>query len=333
MGNYVSKLLEVAAAQVGYLEKKSNKNLDSMTGNAGSKNYTKFARDLDKLGFFYNGKKNGYAWCDVFVDWCFVEAFGVDEALKLLRQPKRSYGAGCKYSANYYKKKKQFHTKNPQPGDQIFFWNSKKTSVAHTGIVEDVDATYVYTIEGNTSSSSGVVANGGAVARKKYKLSYSRIYGYGRPDFDDEPIEIIVPEPQPQPQLPEIEKPVQIETTNVVHKVRAGDTLWSLAEKYLGSGKRYKEIMELNGLTSATLRVGRMLKIPAKNPGDAKIIIKKGDKVKLNKGAKTYNGKSLASFVYNRVHKVKEINGDRITITYGGIVVAAVRAKDLKIVN
>lgn len=54
-----------------------------------------------------------------------------------------------------------------------------------------------------------------------------------------------------------------------------------------------------------------------------------GSTVKLNKGAKTYTGGNLASFVYNRKHKVKEIKGDRAVITYLGIVVAAVNIKDL----
>jgi hypothetical protein len=57
--------------------------------------------------------------------------------------------------------------------------------------------------------------------------------------------------------------------------------------------------------------------------------IKVGDTVKLNKGAKTYDGKSLASFVYGRKHKVKEINGNRAVITYLGVTVAAVNVKDL----
>jgi peptidoglycan hydrolase-like protein with peptidoglycan-binding domain len=52
----------------------------------------------------------------------------------------------------------------------------------------DVDKTYVYTIEGNTSSASGVVANGGGVFAKKYRLDYSRIAGYGRPAYDAEPV-------------------------------------------------------------------------------------------------------------------------------------------------
>ena len=32
------------------------------------------------------------------------------------------------------------------------------------------------------------MANGGAVAKKKYALNYSRIYGYGLPKFDKEPV-------------------------------------------------------------------------------------------------------------------------------------------------
>ena len=57
--------------------------------------------------------------------------------------------------------------------------------------------------------------------------------------------------------------------------------------------------------------------------------IKVGSTVKLKKDAKTYTGGKLASFVYSRNHKVKEIKGDRVVITYLGIVIAAVNIKDL----
>lgn len=182
MANTVSKLIQIALAEEGYLEKASNASLDSDTANAGSANYTKYARDLDAIPDFYNGKKNGYSWCDVFVDWCFVKAFGAEAALKLTCQPKKSAGAGCKYSAQYYKNKGQFH-KTPKVGDQIFFASGGDPN--HTGIVYNVDSSKVYTIEGNTSGASGVVANGGGVCRKSYSLNYSRIYGYGRPAYDD----------------------------------------------------------------------------------------------------------------------------------------------------
>lgn len=180
----IDKLIQLALSEEGYLEKKSNSNLDDKTANAGSANYTKYARDLDNMSGFYNGRKNGYAWCDVFVDWCFVQTFGADKAKSLLCQPAYSAGAGCYYSANYYKKKGQFYKSNPRKGDQIFFKNSNG-SESHTGIVTKVDSNYVYTIEGNTSSLPGVISNGGCVRAKKYLLSYGYISGYGRPKYDE----------------------------------------------------------------------------------------------------------------------------------------------------
>ncbi len=108
--------------------------------------------------------------------------------------------------------------------------------------------------------------------------------------------------------------------------VKKGDTLWKIAEKYLGNGAKYTEIKTLNNLKSDTLKVGQILKLPStkKTPS-----IKKGDTVKLNKGAKTYTGGNLASFVYGRKYKVKELNGNRAVITFLGITVAAVNVKDL----
>lgn len=57
--------------------------------------------------------------------------------------------------------------------------------------------------------------------------------------------------------------------------------------------------------------------------------IKVGSTVKVKQGAKTYTGGSLASFVYDRNHKVKEISGDRVVITFNGVVVAAVHKDNL----
>ena len=59
-----------------------------------------------------------------------------------------------------------------------------------------------------------------------------------------------------------------------------------------------------------------------------------GDKVKVNYGAKTYNGGSLALFVYTNVYEVMQAGSvdreDYIVIGQGGQVTAAVKAKDLK---
>lgn len=177
------RLIATAKAEEGYLEKATNAQLDSKTANAGSNNWTKYARDLDNIGNIYNGKKNGYAWCDVFVDWCFIKTFGVDLAMKLLCQPYGGAGAGCTYSVQYYKQKGQFHKSNPQAGDQIFFTNDGGATSYHTGLVIAVGNGKVYTIEGNTSSASGVIPNGGCVRAKSYNLTATYICGYGRPDW------------------------------------------------------------------------------------------------------------------------------------------------------
>ena len=181
-----SKVISIALNEVGYLEKKSNSQLDDKTANAGSGNYTKYARDLHKLGDFYNGNKNGFSWCDVFVDWCFVTAFGEGRALELLCQPKKSCGAGVGFSCDYYKNKGQFYTK-AQIGDQIFFKNSKGVRT-HTGLVYQVDNNYVYTVEGNT---------GDGVRQKKYAINSSSIYGYGRPKYkvESQPVPCVAPVP------------------------------------------------------------------------------------------------------------------------------------------
>jgi len=180
------KVIDIALSEVGYLEKATNDQLDDKTANAGKKNFTKYARDLAVYPF-YNGSKRGAAWCDVFVDWCFVKAYGLDAAREMTYQPSNAavnYGAGCRYSRQYYNSHDQLHT-TPNTGDQIFFYSKDKETIAHTGLVYKVDKQYVYTVEGNTSGSSGIVANGGGVFTKRYMLTNSRIAGYGRPNYGE----------------------------------------------------------------------------------------------------------------------------------------------------
>ena len=172
-------VIKVAESQIGYHEKASNSQLDDFTANSGNNNWNKYARDIDEnYPDWYNGKKNGYDWCDIFVDWCFITAYGRAEAQKLLCQPNNSLGAGCEYSYGYYKDKGQTGS-SPKKGAQIFFGD-----LDHTGIVIDFDNNYVYTVEGNS---------GNEVKKKKYSRNDSWIYGYGYPDYDEEP------QPQPTP--------------------------------------------------------------------------------------------------------------------------------------
>lgn len=178
----IKKLVAHAKAEVGYKEKRTNSQLDNKTANAGSGNWTKYAQDIDnKYPKFYNGKKNGYAWCDIFVDWNFITCFGYKNALAMLYQPEYSCGAGCSNSANYYRRNKAFYS-TPQVGDQVFF--GEYGYEGHTGIVVAVNGNTITTVEGNTSGGSGVDGNGDGVYQKTYNLNSTYIPGFGRPNWD-----------------------------------------------------------------------------------------------------------------------------------------------------
>lgn len=175
--NTVDKVLRIAEAEIGYLEKKSNAQLYDKTANAGSANYTKYGKEMHAI---YPAVMDfPAAWCDCFVDWCFYNAYGIANAKALLAGNFDDYTVA---SAQLYKNKSAWHTSVPKAGDQIFFTNG--TRICHTGLVYKVDEKNVYTIEGNTSSGSEVIANGGAVCKKKYALDNPRIAGYGRPAYD-----------------------------------------------------------------------------------------------------------------------------------------------------
>lgn len=230
------RVIDVALSYVGYLEKKSNSQLDDFKANSGSGNYTKFARDLDAISDFYNGKKQGFPWCGVAHDTWHVYAFGEEAAKKLLCRPDKSLGAGCGFAARYYQAKGQFHKSNPKPGDQIFFLDSAG-DIGHTGLVYKVDNLSVYTVEGNTSPQDGVVGNGDGVYRKQYALSDRRIYGYGRPDYDnvwyDDTVVIIIPEVKPEAEI--IKNGFSIEM-RVLKKGCSGEDVRSLQILLIGNG-------------------------------------------------------------------------------------------------
>lgn len=123
-----AKVIAEAKKWIGYLEKKSNFNLASFTGNAGYKNYTYFAKMLKKWGIY---DYQGQPWCDMFVDFVFIQALGIDRARELLG----GFSAYTPTSANYLKKAgaTQQTTSTALPGAVIFFENT--TRICHTGIV------------------------------------------------------------------------------------------------------------------------------------------------------------------------------------------------------
>ena len=147
----IDKLIQIANAEVGYLEKSSNSQLDSKTANAGTANYTKYWRDIKP-------EYQGQPWCACFVTWCFTKAFGKDNAQKLLKHYPYVY---CPTMASLFTL-----NANPKVGDIVIFKHNG--TFTHTGIVTSVNGDYFTTIEGNTNGGSTIIANGGGVCRKSY---------------------------------------------------------------------------------------------------------------------------------------------------------------------
>lgn len=184
-------IVAIALAEVGYHEKATNASLDDKTANSGGNNWTKYARDLAAAGY-YNGNKNGYAWCDCFVDWCFFKAYGAVEGQRIQCQT-GPLGAGCVYSAQYYQQKGRYD-KNPKVGDQAFFQTGGQ--IGHTGIVVEVTGSSIVTVEGNSSDQ---------VRKNTYLRSNGYIAGYGHPLYSDTavfaetPAAAAVPAPETEP--------------------------------------------------------------------------------------------------------------------------------------
>ena len=192
MNAAAQKLISIVLAEVGYREKASNAALDDPLANAGGGNWNKYARDLAAAGY-YNGDKNGYAWCECFVDWCFWKAFGKEG--QRIQYQTGDLGAACIYSMQYYRQQGRCDM-NPRPGDQVFFYGGG--TVGHTGIVTTVSDSTVTVVEGNSSDR---------VQKLTYRLGDSRIAGYGHPWYEKaeasnkeegKPAPASNPEPAPQ---------------------------------------------------------------------------------------------------------------------------------------
>ena len=149
--NAIDKLIQIAKNEVGYLEKASNSQLDSKTANAGENNYTKYWRDIKP-------DYQGQPWCAAFVSWCMMIAFGLGTAKKLLKHWPYVY---CPTMADLFTL-----NSNPKVGDIVIFY--RNGAFTHTGIGIKVSGDRFWTVEGNTSGGSTIIANGGGVCQKSY---------------------------------------------------------------------------------------------------------------------------------------------------------------------
>ena len=188
-----NKLVAWALAQVGYAE--------------GANNWNKYAPKWTEAGGW---NAQNQPWCDIFVDCCFIECFGIDLASRLTYQPKGGFSALCSASANYYKANGAWFS-TPQVGDQVFMYVSG--GINHTGIVVGVSGGVVTTVEGNSSD---------AVRRNSYGVSSSYIAGFGRPNWS-----VFEDGGEEEPPAPDVPAQETCSVTVTLPVVRFGDaSMW-----------------------------------------------------------------------------------------------------------
>jgi hypothetical protein len=114
------------------------------------------------------GNKKGDPWCASFVNWVLDIAYRDMNPLPAT--------ASCDVLLEFARKN-QLLTNTPQPGD-VFLVMRTKNDAIHTGIVTEVKADTVKTIEGNTNREGAREGNGvWARERQRAGLLFIRVPG------------------------------------------------------------------------------------------------------------------------------------------------------------
>lgn len=112
------------------------------------------------------GNKKGDPWCASFVNWVLDIAYRDMNPLPAT--------ASCDVLLEFARKN-QLLTSTPQPGD-VFLVMRTKNDAIHTGIVTEVKADTVKTIEGNTNREGAREGNGvWARERQRSGLLFIRV--------------------------------------------------------------------------------------------------------------------------------------------------------------
>lgn len=229
-----SQVLDLATRQVGYKE----------TG----KNQTKYANYFDTTAWqWFNTKKQGYAWCAVFICWLFCqeEIIGKNNARTFLGcpAPKNNAAAGCGFLYDYMKAKGyKSSIRKVEPGDIVFFKNNKGECV-HVGICLDVDGNNIHTIEGN---------KGDAVKNCHHYKNSDIYFGVMHPDWSvaqklyDQYHPAPTPEPEPAPK-PIPTPPIPVPTPTPAPTAKKYQVICKKGLNVrTGPGKRYTDVGDLN---------------------------------------------------------------------------------------
>lgn len=235
-------------------------------------------KEILKLYNSYTPRPRGYimrendAWCAAFLSAIAVK-LGLTGIIPVECSCSRMMGL---FKSMGRWQEKDNHT--PQSGDIIFYdWqdNGQGDNTGapdHVGIVDHVADGVIFVTEGNHRN---------AVGTRQIRVNARYIRGYGLPDYasmaETKSAEEIAREviagrwgngQERKDRLTDegydaaaVQDRVN-ELLGRTYTVQNGDTLWDIAEKKLGMGRRFLEIKALNGLSGNTIYPGQVLKLP-----------------------------------------------------------------------
>lgn len=280
--NIIEKIISIAKAEIGTCEP------------TGDDKYIKVYNALSGAGF-----NMAVAWCAIFVTWVMYTA-GVAKSI-VPYFASCDVGMNWFKKKGLWKNAKAWGGNyTPKVGDVIFFSGTyNQNDSTHVGIVTGVSGNTVHTIEGNTSDA---VHERSYALDNKYILGYGcPEYGVEVVTEQSSPTsgydtytvkkgdtlwgiatkylgngakykEIMTLNSLTSTtihtglvlMIPGTNKKAEsAASATQSYKVVRGDSLWKIATKLLGNGARYKEIMQLSGISSTTIHAGQVLTVPA----------------------------------------------------------------------
>lgn len=202
---------------------------------------------------YYGAPVSGaaYPWCAAFI-WDGFRECGLSALF--CGGEKTAY---CPYVVNYAKTHGQWVTGGYKPGDLILYDWGKDGQADHIGFCTAVSGDVLTTVEGNVGE-----------AVKRLTRRAAEVMGAYRPKYQDAPSgEDAPPTPQGESAKDTAPYPGAVENEDY-YVTKWGDTLWGIAEEFLGNGYLHPLLTQLNGVTAETLKPGMVLLLHPEDEGE-----------------------------------------------------------------
>ena len=187
---------------------------------------------------YYGGSVNGdnFPWCCAFI-WDGFRQCGLSSLF--CDGDKTAY---CPYVYNYARVHGQLVTGGYKAGDLLLYdWDGDGTA-DHIGFCTGASGGMVTVIEGNVGDRVMRLTR----ASSSVKAAFRTRYG-GK-------------DPSAAPQ----DDKGGAGRTSLTYTVKAGDSLWAIAERELGDGTMWDEIQKLNGIRGTIIYPGQVLVLPGR---------------------------------------------------------------------